>query len=169
MIIGLLSVLGITVLGANVLQKQQKAAFKWLRKKRKNLKSKSKIVVTVDLKETREDVTTGRYHVTDDEDAVVKEGKQTPLFFVSLRCVHVINRRTNEDKRRNRSRSVSEEKRPEIPVKEDKPRKLDDVEAEEKYKKLLILRKKMELLELKKKKEEEQVNFHKSLNNITIE
>jgi len=68
-----------------------------------------------------------------------------------------INRRTNEDKRRNQSRSVSEEKRAELPVKEDKPRKLDDVEAEEKYKKLLILRKKMELLELKKKKEEEQV------------
>lgn len=75
LIIGLLSVLGITVLGANVLQKQQRAAFKWLRKKRHNLKSKSKIVVTVDLKGTREDVTTGRYHVTDDEDAVAKEGK----------------------------------------------------------------------------------------------
>lgn len=75
LIIGLLSVLGITVLGANVLQKQQRAAFKWLRKKRHNLKSMSKIVVTVDLKETPEDVTTGRYHVTDDEDAVAKEGK----------------------------------------------------------------------------------------------
>lgn len=74
---------------------------------------------------------------------------------------YVINRRTNEDKRRNRSRSASEEKAAEVPAKVDKPRKLDDVEAEEKYKKLLILRKKMELLELKKKKEEEQVKCEK--------
>ncbi|CAG9772435.1 unnamed protein product [Ceutorhynchus assimilis] len=63
-------------------------------------------------------------------------------------------RRSEERRHRNKSRSRSVEK-PKI-VKKEQPKKLDDMEAEEKFKKLLILRKKMELLELKKKNEEDQ-------------
>ncbi|KAJ8962010.1 hypothetical protein NQ314_005792 [Rhamnusium bicolor] len=60
---------------------------------------------------------------------------------------------------RKRSRSKSVEKKPKkSPEKEKDTRDIlkIDRDAEEKYKKLLILRKKMELLELRKKKEEEQ-------------
>ncbi|KAL1513813.1 hypothetical protein ABEB36_003168 [Hypothenemus hampei] len=67
-------------------------------------------------------------------------------------------RHSSGDKRRSRigkSRSHSKEK-VDADSKEAVPKKLDDSDTEEKYKTLLMLKKKMELLELKKKKEEEQ-------------
>ncbi|XP_030756714.1 peptidyl-prolyl cis-trans isomerase G isoform X2 [Sitophilus oryzae] len=62
----------------------------------------------------------------------------------------------SEERRRRKSRSRSRGKTPKSSEKSPKKRDRGEHDAEAKYKKLLILRKKMELLELKKKKEEEQ-------------
>ncbi|KAJ8920399.1 hypothetical protein NQ315_005265 [Exocentrus adspersus] len=65
----------------------------------------------------------------------------------------------SKDRSRKRSRSKSEEKtvkKSSVQEQSTKDIVKVDTDAEEKYKKLLILRKKMELLELKKRKEEEQ-------------
>ncbi|KAJ8950712.1 hypothetical protein NQ318_012792, partial [Aromia moschata] len=69
-------------------------------------------------------------------------------------------RSKSNSRQKKRSRSKSEEQKPKKTEEKEKDTKdiiKVDRDAEEKYKKLLILRKKMELLELKKKKEEEQV------------
>ncbi|XP_066149736.1 peptidyl-prolyl cis-trans isomerase G [Euwallacea fornicatus] len=63
--------------------------------------------------------------------------------------------RRSQERHKAHSRSPSKEKIQSRDQK-DVPKRADDADAEEKYRKLLILRKKMELLELKKRKEEEQ-------------
>ncbi|KAJ8985783.1 hypothetical protein NQ317_014437 [Molorchus minor] len=68
-------------------------------------------------------------------------------------------RSRSNDRHKGRSKSKSEERKLKTAQDKDKDTKdllRIDKDAEEKYKKLLILRKKMELLEMKKKKEEEQ-------------
>ncbi|XP_019760203.1 peptidyl-prolyl cis-trans isomerase G isoform X2 [Dendroctonus ponderosae] len=66
------------------------------------------------------------------------------------------HRHGNSERRRSEDKKEASKSPEEAKVEKDVPKKLDDAEAEEKYKKLLILRKKMELLELKKKRDEEQ-------------
>lgn len=66
----------------------------------------------------------------------------------------VRDRSRSKDKVRNRSKSLEKAKK----TVEEKVREFDKAEAEEKYTKLLILRKQMELLELKKKQEIDEVS-----------
>ncbi|ENN76993.1 hypothetical protein D910_02884 [Dendroctonus ponderosae] len=73
------------------------------------------------------------------------------------------HRHGNSERRRSEDKKEASKSPEEAKVEKDVPKKLDDAEAEEKYKKLLILRKKMELLELKKKRDEEQVGSEQTL------